>query len=202
MEGRTTATIMAVNVSSTVFGFGDDVSMPEYIMDRLLYMHKTSMSFPQLPPVYQDYLIPVKQMLKNIKPSELPIYITIDEKHLKAGEYHRKPGIHVDYNWYEKNAKHGKGAHGHKFVDNPKGGMLIATNHMSAWAYSGIFSGDMLPGGDCSLIDLKANFLAAVPITENQIFFLGSTCIHEPLPVQFAINRQLIRINLHPDYGL
>ena len=175
-----------------------------------------------LPEPFGDYKETVEQVLSKVYHRDNVCYITIDEKTI-CKETHRRPGIHVDGNWYE--GKHGHDTSGHrikmgthyiephhgldgKWIDKPywgnededkdKGGMLLVSNFAGCRVYKGEFDGPIKEGGDCSLIDvskLKSEIMPA-----GYVYYLNAAGIHESLEIPVKVNRSLLRINFHPNY--
>jgi hypothetical protein len=226
------STLEIDDVRSECIGFGDAVGFPQFKGDRVLYMHKIGMRAPELPEEFSGYLPTVLQMLRNLADRDSVAYVTIDEKFLRRGQHHRRPGIHVDYNWHEKPMAHGdepikpepnpdhdidwghKGppprpgtgihdaaGHGHSNVPGRVlGGMLMAASHYGCDVLIGKFSGIVLFGGDCSEIDLCR--LNKIHLLEATTYWLGALCVHESQPMSRDTFRQLVRINLHPEYDI
>lgn len=163
-----------------------------------------------------DYIRVIHSILSRFKSNIDVCYITIDEKTV-TNESHRRSGIHVDHNWYEATNSHvapGTGGH-ERFIgsytgshtqpgkwrpryDEVHGGMLLISNYPGCEVFGGNFEGEIGKGGDCSninLFSLNSEIMAA-----NQVYLLNALCIHRPLVIQGPVNRQLIRINFHPDH--
>ena len=81
------------------------VEFPSFV-GRLLYMHKAPISDPVMPFGFNDYQGLVNDVLGRLVNQSLVCYITIDEKAVD-GTTHRRPGRHVDFNWYEDVKAHG-----------------------------------------------------------------------------------------------
>lgn len=86
---------------------GGAIQMPEFV-GRKLYMHKTRMDEIILPGDFADYQNPIMSMMRLVKDHNNVCYITIDEKVIN-GDTHRRPGIHVDFNWFENISAHSGG---------------------------------------------------------------------------------------------
>jgi len=197
---------------------GGNIVMPEF-KKRNLYMHKTSMNKIILPDQFKDYEKTVENIISKIKDRDNVCYITIDEKTIK-GETHRRSGVHVDFNWYENlkgtgNGGHGGGQGSHKRVNaigkwddvqRPQwdkkeldgGGMLLVSNYEGCRVWKGKFDGEIGQGGCCKNINLENLENEIMPA--GHVYFLNSLGIHESIYIDKEINRNLIRINFHPDY--
>lgn len=184
------------------------VTFPEFKGNRLLYMNKTDLSNPVLPEAFKDYLPVIEQSLATVKQRNVIGYITIDEK-LLSQETHRRPGIHVDYNWFEGKG-HGGGRHEKnrwdtgggstwKFAnDEEQGGMLLVSNYAACRVYKGEFEGEIGEGGDCSNIHVAE--LQSELMEINTPYYINALGIHESLIVKETVKRSLVRINFHPEY--
>lgn len=150
----------------------------------------------------------IKHMLSKIKVAGTA-YLTIDEKLVKNGESHRRGGPHTDGNYiYSWGGGGGwlTGSAGRYLAESQHkeqyctqtGGMLIASSYSACQGWLGDFDEEPNQGGDCSHIDLSKmdNFI----LQKNTLYLGNSTFIHESLPVNKNIYRQLIRITLPFDY--
>ena len=153
-------------------------------------------------------------------------FVTIDEKLIGAGETHRRGGAHIDGNWieqkrcwetpgewvttpgqWEHSAQWALGAKYLPYWERPKwdgdnistGGMLIAASEAASVAWRGSLDGTPGEGGDCEHLRHQLTDLTVVPMLRNRIYLTNSTCVHESLPVQQPVRRQLIRITLPHD---
>lgn len=79
------------------------------------------------------------------------------------------------------------------------GGMLIASNEAAAVAWRGELDGLPGEGGDCEHLRDQFDSLTTVPMLANRVYLTNSSCVHESLPVQNPVRRQLIRITLPHD---
>lgn len=184
-------------MESVYQNIGVPVVMPEF-KKRYLYMYKTHMDNVILPELFQDYVPTIKNILKNIKDKNNVCYITIDEKHIDH-ECHRRPGIHVDYNWYEELNDHGGSTHGgHKNHELVKGGMLLVSNYPGCQVYKGQFDGVIGDDGCCKNIDVSN--LQSEIMQSGYVYYINPVGIHESLKIDKEVDRTLIRINFHPEY--
>jgi hypothetical protein len=215
---------------SVIYGLPYAADLPAFRTDRLLYMEKVRMDQIVLPMAFADWSPVLQQIARQLPEKEITAYVTIDEKWLRPDQIQRRPGVHIDFNWYEGTTAHGgagsgshtdgmpqhrqsseqsdhrpangvhDGAHGHgpSSKDETHGGMLMLTNAYACNAWRGKFEGKILTGGDCSQVPLED--LEMVPMAANTVWYVNALGIHESIPVGFHCNRQLLRINLHPDY--
>jgi hypothetical protein len=75
-----------------------------------------------------------------------------------------------------------------------KGGMIISSNYEACYGWNGTFKGIPLDGGDSSHIDLSN--LEKFKLEKNKVYIGNSTFLHESIPVNEDVKRQLIRITL------
>lgn len=206
-------------MKSIIEDTGLEVRMPAFA-ERKLYMHKSEIKNLVLPSEFQYFSDPVGTILERLKNQSGVVFITVDEK-IVSGETHRRPGVHVDFNWVEDLKAHGGGSHpgggghsggGHRntakgWADDPPrwndkynehGGMLLVSNFVGCKGYEGEFDGEILEGGDCSLIDISA--LAPLTMEPNRVYYLNALGIHEPLVIEGPVKRTLIRVNFHHEY--
>lgn len=89
------------------------VSFPTFMAERI-YMHEFRKEIG-LPPSMSHWQATVDSMLEGID-ADGPIYLMVDQKVLRAGDLHRRPGVHVDGYWHPAIQAHGGGhkmsAHG------------------------------------------------------------------------------------------
>jgi hypothetical protein len=230
-------------MESVIQGLPYAVDMPPFRGDRLLYMEKVRMDQLVLPIAFADWSVALQQIARQLPEREITAYVTIDEKWLKPNQVHRRPGVHVDYNWHEGATAHdGAGSgrhtdgmpyhravvptahpdhvpvkgvhdlgsgHGHRrhpghdhypgaSKDETHGGMLMLSNVYACNGWRGRFEGNILPGGDCSQVSLDG--LEMVPMDANTVYYVNALGIHEGIAPGFHCNRQLLRINLHPNH--
>lgn len=156
-----------------------------------------------------DYTDVIRTMMAavDIRGTER-FFVTIDEQHLQPGQTQRRGGAHIDGNWIEP-----AGARFNKdWVNTPAlhvdtlprwitngdniGGMLVAASEAASVAWKGVVEGAPGEGGDCEHLRDQLAQLQVVPMLHNRVYLANSTCIHESLPVQRPVKRQLIRITL------
>ena len=82
-----------------------EVKFPEFLGERV-YMREFYKG--KLPEALKRWTPTVDAMLDGVD-TDGPIYIMIDEKHVKAGEAQRRRGIHIDGYWNPGISAHGNG---------------------------------------------------------------------------------------------
>jgi hypothetical protein len=84
--------------------------------------------------------------------------------------------------------------HFNQYCSSDKGGMIISSNYEACDGWIGEFNNIPLDGGDCSHIDLSN--LQKFRLKANKVYLGNSTFLHESLPIDENVNRQLVRITL------
>jgi hypothetical protein len=184
------------------------ISLPEYRGDRV-YMHEFNMENPILPVGYERWESFLKEVIDCSPKKTGKAYLTIDEKIVKKGESHRRGGPHTDGNYLFGWGGGGGGwltgedgrflpreQHKEQYCSD-KGGMLIVSSYEACKAWEGDFDGEPNQGGDCSHLDLSK--LESYNLKANTLYWGNSTFIHESLPLEEDVKRQLIRITLPAD---
>jgi len=144
----------------------------------------------------------VDVMLEDIE-TDQPIYIMVDQGIVKAGNPHRRGGIHIDGNWMPDIQAHGGGSWIPTPIHSPfpthehtelKPEALILSSDVSACAfYKGEIEAQVGDGGDCSHLDLSSfNRELAEP---NRVYIGNVTVLHESLPVLKSCQRTVVRLN-------
>ena len=75
--------------------------------------------------------------------------------------------------------------------------MFIVSSYEACKGWNGVFEGQPGQGGDCSKIDLSK--MSSFILNRNTLYWGNSTFIHESLPLDQKIKRQLVRITLPAD---
>ena len=78
-----------------------------------------------------------------------------------------------------------------------KGGMLIISSYEACKGWNGEYDGEPNQGGDCSHLDLST--MESFIMEKNTLYWGNSTFIHESLPIDEDVKRQLVRITLPAD---
>ncbi len=184
------------------------IKLPEYKGDRV-YMHEFLIEDPKMPRGYERWNETLKTIVSHSPKKTGKAYITIDEKLVKTGESHRRGGPHTDGNYLFGWGGGGSGwltgedgrvlpreKHLQQYCSD-KGGMLIVSSYQACKAWNGEFKGEPNQGGDCSHIDLSG--LESYNLKPNTLYWGNSTFIHESLPIEEDVERQLVRITLPAD---
>lgn len=149
-------------------------------------------------------------------------FLTVDGKTVQQGKTQRRGGKHIDGNYilnmgWGGNGWGGNGGWGggngwkvgengfklslpqHKIsYENPNGGMIIASDFVGCMGWNGLFEGKAGVGGDCSHLDIKqeSGFL----LKPNMAYYGNSQFVHESLPIEKNVHRNLVRITLPLDF--
>lgn len=133
-------------------------------------------------------------MLNDVELKDV-VYMTIDQKAVKKGDFHRRSGAHIDGNYTSL----GWGSPPGWITDNLQGGgIMLASDNVGCIAYEGTFNGFAGDGGDCSHIDLSAS--KASVLSPNKAYLGNVTMVHETIPAIEDQNRSFIRLTLPESY--
>lgn len=151
----------------------------------------------------------VDHVTKHLPIKSGTAYVTIDEREIPGGATHRRPGAHVDGNYF--GPQNGWGGGGWHRNDHTGGVMLLASS-AGAVAWEGEVSDDPTPwnnegsadgpsdGGDCEHMRRELASLDKTELKSNVLYWMNSGGIHESIPVKSNTKRSLLRITLPPDY--
>lgn len=152
-----------------------------------------------------------EKMLEGIPGLTGIAYLTLHGKKLKSTETLRRGGPHTDGNYEPVNMTFGGSGGGWKIGENgpgihtethkrqyvnPKGGIILASNHAACLGWQGEYEGLPAVGGDCSGIVLDEPFM----LEENTVYYGNNHFIHESLPVTKDVHRVFVRITLPEDH--
>jgi hypothetical protein len=167
------------------------VRFPVYTGVRVLMMpfhiHNPEGS---LPDYLKEYATQVRKVLMDTK-AEGVGYLTVDEAELRPGEYHRRPGKHVDGVGEdgETAAAWGGGGGG----GWGSGGMYLASNVVGCRGWDGELSSKPGPDGDCAHVQPSGN---EVMMAANQVYWCSPLALHESLPMTAHCVRQMFRLSM------
>jgi hypothetical protein len=151
------------------------------------------------------------QMVKdaNLDPN-MPVFVTIDEREVLIGTQHRRGGLHIDghflFSW--KNGGWLNGVPGRVLTPEQhkaqyqcnKGGMLIASNYYGCDAFLGVVQGIPGQGGDCEHLRHTLDSMEKISMEPNRAYLTNSMCVHQSMPLDATVKRQLIRITLDHNF--
>lgn len=162
----------------------------------------------------------IDQMLDGID-TDQPIYLMVDQKIIKAGNAHRRGGMHVDGYWVEELNAHTGGGHvmnvsghgpGSKHLPSGPGrwkgggwawadanfqekeGIILASDIRACKALEGEYKGVVGEGGDCSHLDLS--HMKEIIMKPNKVYAGNVSMLHESLPITFDCQRTVVRLNV------
>jgi hypothetical protein len=169
----------------------------------------------------------VAQMIEGLQVNpDQECYIMIDEKEVSPGNFHRRPGLHVDGYWYAATQKHGGGhkalCHAPQWtpVAPPPGkedypvlpthhrghrgasgkaqeALLLASSYSAAQAVVGIYERDFVNDWrGGDCSDLSTYGLQEVLLQANRAYHMDVMTLHESLPITESVRRTLVRINV------
>jgi len=119
-------------------------------------------------------------------------YLTVDEAFVRAGETHRRPGLHVD-GVVEDGSIGGWGGGGGGWAAK---GMLTAANRVGCRGWRQLFEGEPKPNGDCSHLASELRGDREFLMKANSVYSCNSHFLHEAVPMQEDTLRQFIRISM------
>ena len=184
------------------------MSLPEFKGDRV-YMHEFDIENPHLPKGYERWESLIKEMVSHSPKKTGKAYLTIDEKIVTKGNSHRRGGPHTDGNYLFGWGGGGSGwltgedgrflpreKHEQQYCSD-KGGMLLISSYEACKGWNGDYDGEPNQGGDCSHLDLSK--MESFMLKKNTLYWGNSTFIHESLPLEEDVRRQIVRITLPAD---
>lgn len=118
-------------------------------------------------------------------------YLTIDESFVPKGEFHRRPGLHVD--GVDENGSIGGWGGGGGWGN---GGMIVASSHTGAKSWTGNFKNTIGSNGDCSHMRDDLREEDAIYLLGGIAYFLNETAVHETIPMISDTNRQFVRLSM------
>jgi len=166
------------------------VSFPAYTGLRIMMM--PFRLDEQLPSLCVQYQPLVDAALAYTPTKSGTAYLTIDEACVHAGEWHRRPGLHVDgiVGGWGGDDKGGWGA----------GGMFVAASHFGCEAWRGVLQGARVgPDGGCERLRDRLGELERVPMLAGHLYHVSPGCLHEAVPAREPQLRQFFRLSMPSD---
>jgi hypothetical protein len=166
----------------------DVVTLPEYAGIRVMMMpFHTHDVRGSLPPDLARWA-PVVERMATLSPDGIG-YLTIDEAIVRAGETHRRPGLHVDGVGPDGSAGGwGGGGYAHS-------GMTMVSSHVGCRAYGQAFHGKPAGDGDCAHLASELDAKRAVDLRPGIIYLCSPMTVHEALPMTADTRRQFCRVS-------
>lgn len=145
----------------------------------------------------------------NLDP-EMKLFVTIDEREVLMGTQHRRGGLHIDgqflFSWGGGGWLNGvpgrmlsPDQHRAQYQSN-LGGMVIASNYYGCDAFLGEVKGIPGQGGDCEHLRDTLDTMERISMEPNRAYLTNSMCVHQSLPLDATIKRQLIRLTLDHNF--
>lgn len=163
------------------------VKFPEFTGQREYMRGFTKKS--GLPNDLERWTDTIAPILENIDSDDM-IYLTIDQKFIKAGNHHRRGGLHIDQYWIDSMWK-GGGGWVNNALHEPQG-IILATDKCNSVGFVGDWSGRVGEGGSVSENEIEN--MQKVFIEPNNVYFGNVGFVHETLPVEKDTERTLIRL--------
>ena len=170
------------------------IQLPEFKGER--YYMVPFMLGDLLPDWLAGWQQTVTKMVKGIKDSKMPAFLTIDQRVVPAGKTHRNPGAHIDGNYRLGRWDTGPGPW--KTHNLAKGGVILVADVTACEAYTGEIDAAPAEKGSCEHIDLSP--LNKVTLEANKVYVGNVNMIHKPLPLAQETKRTLVRITLPEDF--
>lgn len=171
------------------------VAFPKFTGERI-YMREFR-KVGGLPEDLRRWQPTIDAMLRGIE-TDGSIYLMIDQREVRAGEYHRRPGLHVDGSWDPIGGIHpAPGPPGHRFLGvapYPCEGIVLASDVTASRAFEGEFEGIPEPGNDCAHISTAG--MREVVLRAGHIYGGNVSMLHESFPVESDCKRTLVRLNI------
>ncbi|UIF90917.1 hypothetical protein [Cupriavidus sp. UYPR2.512] len=193
------------------------VPFPAHIGERV-YMREFRKA-DGLPADLSRWQSTVDAMLDGVD-TDGPIYLMVDQGAVRAGNPHRRPGLHIDGYWNPGVHAHGPhrpdtphhsvrpprhihssgGDHGFKWTTSREGvhwpseAIILASDVSACRAMVGEFEGMPAEGGDCSHIDVAG--MEEIRFHAGHAYAGNVTMLHESLPVAVDCLRTVVRLNV------
>lgn len=169
------------------------VTLPEFSGTRVMMMPLILGDLSSIPESLNHYIPTFKELfsLMDQKHHGKVGYITIDEKHVKASQTHRRQGLHVDgvYN----NSCGGWGGGGWGSVGN---GMITVASVKGCKAYNQTFNGEVGKDGECAKLAPQLKEESSCVFEENTAYWVDGLCVHESVPQKEDTNRIFLRLSM------
>lgn len=117
-------------------------------------------------------------------------YLTVDDATVRAGETHRRPGLHVD-----------GGSHDAPWAPSPGAwggveGMIVAATILGSRAWCQDFDGTPGVDGDCEHLRDQCRADTRWPLHGGEAYWLGATCVHESIRMPINVRRTFVRVSM------
>jgi len=179
------------------------IKFPVWTGIRIQMMPFVMHDMASLPPELAHWLAALTTVMASCREIVGVGYLTIDERVVKAGETHRRPGLHVDGmgNW-------GGGSWGAKGMFMASGIPLngnLKTPTCAAWRQdfigsplSGADPGDPMEG-NCDHLRPQCLLGSRTLLKPDTVYWCDSMCVHESLPMPYSARRTFVRVSMPSD---
>lgn len=171
------------------------VGMPAYSGIRVMMMPIILDDMMTIPDKLKPYWNLIHSMfgLMNKEHRDKVGYITIDERVVKAGETHRRAGLHVDGVYRGEAGSWGGGDGG---WGAPGTGMLTVSNIIGCKAYNQEFDGTIGRDGECDSLAQQCDESKATLFQSGALYWVDGLCVHESIPMTQTSKRQFVRLSM------
>jgi len=121
-------------------------------------------------------------------------YLTVDCQDIKAGDTHRRAGLHVDGVLDGKCGAWGGGGGGG--WGSAATGMLTVSSSVGCRAWKKTFKGVIGNDGECDSMIHQAPLIESTPFLANEVYWVHGLCVHESMPQKEDVNRTFVRLSL------
>lgn len=170
---------------------------------RQKYMHSFDLANPTMAEGFEDYLGPVKALIKAAGALVGIAHMTVDEKIVAPGFSQRRPGPHVDGCYMPVQGKWGGGGGGWNHYCNnvpfKRMPIIVASSVKGCRAWKGTFDGQPTEDGDVAHMSDQLGEGEILP--NNYGYLLSPDCIHESMKFDRPTKRTFLRIALPVEYG-
>lgn len=179
-----------------------NIAFPPY-QGRQKRYHTFDLSHPEMPPGFEDYLLPVTLLCASAGAFTGEAHLTVDEKVIAPGMSQRRPRPHVDgcFRRHGDSMDWGGGGGGWLHYCNDVGAspigrmaVIVAASVSGCRAWRGLFTGRPAKDGDLSHIGDQLG--EGEVLHENMGYLLSPDCVHESMTFDQHQLRSFLRIAL------
>ena len=146
--------------------------------------------------VSEDWLTTLQELMALVPEHHGEVgYLTSDERRVRAGESHRRPGLHVDGVFEGRGGGWGGGGGGG--WGSKSNGLLTVSNHEGCrvWPCAAEKTGH--DGGCEDLRDVVGRqFGDGHVLVPGAVYWMGGMTVHESMPQACDVDRQFVRLSL------
>jgi len=164
-----------------------EVSLPQYSGVRVMMLPIVLGVMESIPKSIENWKGNLSNLFSICGNKGKVGYITIDEKTVKAGEAHRRGGLHVDGVYRNGPGGWGGGLWG-------SSGMLTVSNVEGCRAWSQEFKGSPGSEGECD--HLSEQLGEPILFKKNTVYWCDGLCVHESIPMIKDTQRQFVRLSM------